>query len=258
MRSSGIRKFAIVSLLITPILIYHHFIGALLATASGTGENLLLTMEAAKLHRISGVDKVVALTFDDGPDPRYTPRVLNILARENIKATFFLIGKQVDKYPYIVRQIIEQGNLVGNHTYSHPDLAVEDKNQIKDEIDKCQAAIFHVTGQQPIYFRPPRGLFNQQTKEIVSKNGLKMVLWDVCVEHKRSRTSSQETKRVLSLVRPGSIILAHDGRLNRKKTIEALPMIIKGLKERGYKFITLDNLPPATQGTYVGKRPRVI
>ncbi len=196
---------------------------------------------AAKGHS----DKVVALTFDDGPDPRFTPKILDILKKENVKATFFMIGSRVDKNPRLARRVANEGHLIGNHTYTHPDLKLDKRDKIIQELKKCQDAIYRVTGQEPHYFRPPKGLFDDTSTAVVRDAGYKIVLWDVCVEHKASPTPEREAKRVLLLVRPGYIILAHDGRLNRKKTVKAIPLIIKGLKEKGYGFVTVDELANA-------------
>lgn len=196
--------------------------------------------------------KVVALTFDDGPDPRFTPKILDILKKENVKATFFVIGSRVAKNPHLARRASDEGHLIGNHSYTHPDLKLDTRDKIIQELKKCQDAIYRVTGQEPHYFRPPKGLFDDTTTAIAKQANYKIVLWDVCVEHKASPTPEREAKRVLLLVRPGYIILAHDGRLNRKNTIKAIPLIIKGLKEKGYEFVTVDELAK-TNSTQKGK-----
>lgn len=186
--------------------------------------------------------KVVALTFDDGPDPRYTPKILAILEKNNIKATFFLIGSRVNMFPNLARQVASHGHSIGNHTYYHVKLKSLTEDQIKEEIDWCEKTIYRVTGKKPQYFRPPKGYFNDKTIQVASNAGYKVILWDVAVEHRRSHTAEREAERVLRKVRPGDIILAHDGLLNREKTVKALPLIIEGLKKQGYDFVTLDEL----------------
>ncbi|MCL6471514.1 MAG: polysaccharide deacetylase family protein [Firmicutes bacterium] len=186
--------------------------------------------------------KAVALTFDDGPDPRYTPKILAILEKNHIKATFFLIGSRVNMFPNLARQVASHGHLIGNHTYYHVKLKGLTEDQIKEEIDWCEKTIYRVTGEKPQYFRPPKGYFNDETIQVASKAGYKVILWDIAVEHRRSHTPEREAERVLRKVRPGDIILAHDGLLNREKTVKALPLIIEGLKKQGYDFVTLDEL----------------
>ncbi len=204
---------------------------------------IILAFPTGKLTVTSGHHaKVVALTFDDGPDPRFTPKILKILKKDHVRATFFMVGSQVNKYPRLTRQVANRGNEIGNHSYTHPNIRLDRRNQIKNEIKGCRVAIYRATGQKTHLFRPPYGLFNNAALAVAKQDGYSVVLWDVCVEHKAARTAGNEAKRVLLLVRPGYIILAHDGRLNREKTVRAIPLIINGLKEKGYKFVTVDEL----------------
>lgn len=189
----------------------------------------------------TSMQRLVTLTFDDGPDPRYTPRILKILRDEHIHATFFMIGQQVEKYPDLARQVAMDGNTIGNHTYSHPDLKVTTLTQVEQELSKCQDSIYKATGQTPHYFRPPKGLYDGRTIMTVKEDGYEVILWDVAVEHHASHTASREAQRVINRAKPAYIILAHDGRLNREKTVRAIPIIIKGLKNRGYRFVGLDD-----------------
>ncbi|MFZ3062174.1 MAG: polysaccharide deacetylase family protein [Actinomycetota bacterium] len=186
--------------------------------------------------------KAVALTFDDGPDPNYTPRILDILKEKNVRATFFLVGREVEQHPDIVEREISEGHELENHSYSHPELEVETDAQIQNEIVKGGEAIEKMTGKKPKYFRPPKGLVGGEVFTIANANGYQVILWGITIEHSASKTPPEEANRVLKAIEPGMIILAHDGRLNRIKTVEALPIIIDGLRAKGYKFLTLSAL----------------
>lgn len=188
--------------------------------------------------------KVVALTFDDGPHPVYTPQVLSILKRHGVKATFFLIGKRVEQFPEIARRIVAEGHEVGNHTYSHPaNLPKENWEQVRQEIEKCSEAIERVTGVRPKLFRPPRGFLNYKVLTLAQLEGYTLVFWTVSADHKDAPTPEAMAQRVFKLVHPGAIILMHDGRIpSRWKDVKALPLIIEGLQKRGYKFVTVSEL----------------
>lgn len=186
--------------------------------------------------------RLAALSFDDGPDPLYTPGVLDILKDYQIKATFFLVGASVEDHPDLVKRAIEEGHEIENHTYSHPDLRGESGVKTEAEILKTDKLLVKMSGIKGQYFRPPRRLYRQETIEIAERNGYKTVLWTICAENSKAKTPEEMAKRVIKAARPGMIILAHDGRLDRSATLAALPMIIEGLQEQGYEFVTLDKL----------------
>lgn len=190
----------------------------------------------------TGGDKLVALTFDDGPDPRFTPQILAILEKYDVPATFFVVGKFAEKYPDIVEAEIAGGHEVENHTYTHPNLKKDTFLKDKDEIKNCGEVIKKLTGRQPHFFRPPKRLYNKDTLVAASELGYKTVLWTIGIEHHRAKTPEKEAERVIKAARNGMIILGHDGRLNRIKTVEALPIIIKAYKDMGYRFVTTEEL----------------
>jgi len=211
------------------------------------GLALALALSLSIVHEIRArgpLPKVVALTFDDGPHPVYTPKVLEILKRYGVKATFFLIGKQVERYPEIARQIVAEGHEVGNHTYSHPkNLPKENWDEVRQEIEKCSEAIEQATGVRPKFFRPPWGFLNYKVLTLAQLEGYTLVFWTVSADHKDAPTPQAMAKRVLKLVHPCAIILMHDGRIpSRWKDVKALPLIIEGLRKQGYKFVTLSEL----------------
>lgn len=186
--------------------------------------------------------KVVALTFDDGPDPTYTPQVLKILKEYNISATFFIEGSNVYKYPNIVRAEIKAGHTIGNHTYSHPRLSKLSLKDITAEILESDAEIKQIIGKKPSYFRPP---YEELTENILtaSRNLRKqIILSTLTLENVSTKTPQGKAERILQLVFPGAIILAHDGRLNRSQTVAALPYLIKGLTAKGYRIVPLKTL----------------
>lgn len=182
---------------------------------------------------------LVALTFDDGPNPKFTPKILDILKQNKIQATFFDIGNKMLKYPQIVKRQVKEGHLIGNHTFSHPDLILDSEKSIYKELEKTEKIIEAETGSRTYLFRPPKGLLDSQIFRAVQQFGYKIVLWGVGVENHKLKTPQELASRVIANTHPGTIILAHDGRLNRSKTILAIKIIIKELKKRGYKFVSL-------------------
>lgn len=193
-------------------------------------------------HVDTGGRKLVALTFDDGPDPRYTPQILKILDRYQVKATFFVVGENAKAYPDIVRKASLAGHEIDNHTYSHPELNRNTLSEVVAEIVGAQEVITGLTDQEPRYFRPPKKLYNHEVIKSAHANSLQVVLWSICVENKKCPTPEKMADRVLQLMRPGTIILAHDGRLPREKTVQALPKIIEGYQNQDYTFVTLSAL----------------
>lgn len=196
--------------------------------------------------------RVIALTFDDGPDPRYTPRVLDILKQHNIHATFFMCGYQVKAHPDLARRIVAEGHAIGNHTETHPHLENDDLRAVRREIDEAETQIEQVTGQRPFYFRPPRGLINRPIMATVVNRGYKVVEWSVAFDRAREKNSRVLRDRVLRLAKPGDILLMHDGSSftwdERAPTIRELDGIITGLERRRYKFVTIPEMLPAASG----------
>lgn len=184
--------------------------------------------------------KTVAITFDDGPSSITTPKILEILKENGVKATFFVVGNNIERNKPLMGKIIEAGHEIGNHSYTHPQLARVSVGQIKSELDRTNKAIFDATGIQPVWFRPPYGSVNNKVRDVASELGLKTIMWteDPRDWSKRSSASSIE-KHVLSNLRPGSVVLLHD---NHQNTIDAIPYIFKSMKEQGYRFVTVDEL----------------
>jgi peptidoglycan/xylan/chitin deacetylase (PgdA/CDA1 family) len=190
---------------------------------------------------------VVALTFDDGPSPD-TAEVLDILAHYQVKATFFVIGQNVQRHPDLARRIVAEGHAIGNHTYSHPLwVAVETPGQVARELDGAAAAIQAATGVYPTLFRPPHGWRSPWMLHLAHRKGYTVVTWSVSPDDWRQPPPGAIAMRVLQRVRPGAIILLHDGLDTRgnppmQNTVDALPAIIEGLQARGYHFVTVPEL----------------
>ncbi|MDO9533804.1 MAG: polysaccharide deacetylase family protein [Bacillota bacterium] len=193
--------------------------------------------------------KVVALTFDDGPDPRFTPYILDILNEQEVKATFFMVGKHVERYPHIARQVAEAGHEIGNHTYNHHNLLQANSRRVSTEISRGEEAIISATGMRPSLFRPPRGLYDARVMDEARDRGYTVVLWSLSSRDWLELRQVDITRGILQNVSNGEIILFHDsGNLlraeggERLSTVLSLRPTIEGLKEQGYFFVTITEL----------------
>jgi len=185
----------------------------------------------------------ISLSFDDGPDPTYTPRILNILKQYGVKATFFEQGRMIRLYPQLSRRVITEGHVLGNHTETHPYIERLSRSGVRSEIDGCDEALLSYVGVRTYLFRPPRGAWNPTIFHDAKMRQDHIVLWSVALEHADTPLPDEMAARVLRLVRPGAIVLMHDGaRTSRESTVEALPMLLDGLKARGYRIVTIPEL----------------
>lgn len=182
---------------------------------------------------------VVALTFDDGPHIWKTPLLLDILDDLDIRATFFIVGRQAVQFPEILSEIIARGHGVANHSWSHKNMPLLDPDQIFDEIAFCSQAVETITGVRPRFFRPPGGNWNEAVVSIAVELGLTTILWSVNAYDTTSKSPEEIASSVVRNTGPGSIVLLHGGMDN---TIEALPLIAAGLREKKLLFATLDQL----------------
>lgn len=201
------------------------------------------------IRRGTGEFKVVALTFDDGPDPLYTPAILDILREYDVPATFFMVGSHVQKYPELARRIAAEGHSLGSHTWSHRSLVPLSAEYTRQEIDRATEAIEEATGMTPRFFRPPRGIYSAYARDLLKERGYTVVLWDVTSQDWAELPAHRIAANVLNQAGPGSILLFHDsGNLitaqggNRINTLKALPPVIEGLRDRGYRFMSIDDL----------------
>jgi peptidoglycan/xylan/chitin deacetylase (PgdA/CDA1 family) len=188
----------------------------------------------------------IALTFDDGPACPYTERILDILRERKVPATFFVCGKNVERAPEILRRILAEGHAVGNHTYSHPFIYFRSRAEIAAEIDRAQEAIQIAAGYRPTLFRPPYGARWFGLMPVLRERGLHLVQWsDTGYDWKLGREGIVQA--ALRGLRPGAVILLHDGRevrppaqVDQSETVQALPAIIDGALKLGYTFVPLD------------------
>jgi peptidoglycan/xylan/chitin deacetylase (PgdA/CDA1 family) len=200
--------------------------------------------------RVDTDQRIVALTFDDGPDPRWTPQVLDLLRQYHAHATFFEVGKNVVAHPDLVHAVLSDGNEVADHTWDHPDLEIMPAVKVDEEITQGADAITQVGAPAPKYFRPPKGLTDEAVGVLANANQYRTIFWDLCLERFVDHTPDMPDAvlDMLTRVKPGSIILAHDGGIpDRTKTMETLPMLLKGLKARGYKMVDVTQLLKAAQ-----------
>jgi len=195
---------------------------------------------AALVNRIDTRRAQVALTFDDGPHPRNTPELLDILAAHDARATFYVIGRQVRRFPDIVRRIVAEGHELGNHTWDHPILSRMGEAAILSQIDRTQAEIADVTGHLPVTMRPPYGSIQpRQARMILSERALPTILWSVDPEDWRRPGASVVARRMLQGARAGGILLAHD---IHAATVRAMPEVLSGLAGQGLSPVTVSEL----------------
>jgi len=191
-----------------------------------------------------GGGKVIALTFDDGPWPTHTEAVLDVLEKENVKATFFMIGRQVYRYPNLVKRIRNEGHTLGNHTQGHAYSSRSTPAMTRAQIAEGQTAIQKVAGVRSTWIRPPGGSMTPAFGRETSRYGLKVAMWTVDPQDWRRPPVGTLIQRVVTGAKPGAVVLMHDGGGDRSKTVEALGPIIRELKKQGYTFVTLDELKP--------------
>ncbi len=184
--------------------------------------------------------KYIAITFDDGPHPQNTPRLLDILRARNVKATFFVIGRSVDLYPQIVRRTVAEGHEVANHTHTHRLLSKLSDTEVRGELSRCRDAVTRASGVQMRVMRPPYGGLLQRQREMVhSEFGYPTILWSVDPLDWKRPGPSVVTSRILKGTTAGGIVLAHD---LHAPTVDAMPATLDGLLNRGFKFVTVSQL----------------
>lgn len=196
--------------------------------------------------------KLVALTFDDGPWPKQTDRILKILAEEEVRATFFLLGLQVKRQPAIARRVVAGEHQVASHSMRHRRFSALKPGEIAEEVKSTRKAIKRATGVSTSWIRPPYGAMDAEAWRTLRKMGVHTVMWDVDSNDWRRPGAKQIARGVVSHVKPGSIVLFHDGGGDRGQTAAALRSVIRQLKRKGYIFVTVEELVAADG---VAKRP---
>ena len=234
--------------------------GGVAGAATSTGveeyrlrENIAASGHAVGLYRPAGLTSttityrarttapIIALTFDDGPSERYTDRILNILDRHDVPATFFFIGEHVVRYPSLAQRVAERHE-IGNHTWTHPNMSLANAPTATSQLTGAAKAISTVTGRPPIAFRPPYGAFSGATAMVATGLGYPIVLWDFEF-NQHGESAAANLDRMVCATRSGSIILGHDGgTLNCQVVVEVLPHLIDGIHSRGFRFVALSDL----------------
>ncbi len=194
------------------------------------------------VHRVETDEKVVALTFDDGPSPANTEAVLAVLARHHVKATFFMVGRNIEQHRALAARVLAEGHEAGNHSYSHRRLVFKSPAFVEAEISKTDRLLRELGVKGDIPFRSPFGKKLLVQPWVLSRQGKRNVLFDVVPDDTATQDADLMTQRVLDAARPGSIILLHDGWAKKPGKLEATGRIIEGLQARGYRFVTVSEL----------------
>ncbi len=205
-----------------------------------------------EVRRVATAAGCVALTFDDGPHPTLTPRLLAILAAEDVRATFFLVGQRVQAWPQIARAMRQAGHELGNHSWSHPQLTGLENDAIRREISRTDAAILAAAGVRPAIIRLPYDASSARVRSLMDRP---IIFWDVDTQDWLNLRAAQITANAIAHARSGSIVLMHD---IHPSTITAIRPMIQGLRARGLRFVTVSELlsGQACDGPTVAASPR--
>jgi peptidoglycan/xylan/chitin deacetylase (PgdA/CDA1 family) len=196
------------------------------------------------ISRIGTQEKVLNISFDDGPYPGHTERILNILKEHKVQATFYLIGNRVDDYPDLARRVVEEGHEVANHTYYHPNLTWLNRDEARAELLAASWSIQRHTGVRPTMGRPPGGQMNSMVQSVFAEVGLINVLWTISPGDLNGASRGEIVSAFSRRLAPGAILLLHD---YPKATLEALPEIIKIARSKGYRFVSMGDMVPLAQ-----------
>ena len=210
----------------------------------------------ATFTRLSPGSKQIALTYDDGPNDPHTLRLLEVLARHDVRATFFLIGRYVEQRPDIVRDLVRAGHVVGNHTFTHPLLIFQPEAEIKSQLERCERALTDAVGEHSNLFRPPFGGRRPAVMRIARELGLAPVMWNVTGYDWNAPSVEHIERKITRHVRGGDVILLHDGGhlafgADRSRTVIATDRLIARYKAEGYEFVTIP-------GAVVGRQSPVV
>lgn len=190
------------------------------------------------ISKVKTKENVVAITFDDGPS-EFTPEILKLLTAYNVKASFFCIGKQVEKYPEIVKSIYEQGHSLGNHTFTHSKVGFQSVAGNLKEIRQADKAIEEVTGKRPLYFRPPFGVTNPNIMRALKATEHKVIGWNIRSIDTAIKDQEKVLNRIKKRLEPGSIILLHD---TSAHSVSILEQLLIYLREKNYTSVSMDEL----------------
>ncbi len=186
--------------------------------------------------------KKIALSFDDGPHPTFTPKILSLLEKYGIKATFFMIGCNVATYPSVARAVANEGHEIGNHTYTHPHMKQISLNVLREEIQKTEDILLQNGIAKPKLFRPPEGFRSEEQVKTLEGFGYQTVIWSLDTHDWQGRPTDEIVSVVLEGIQGGDILLFHDYTSRHNTTITALERLIPKLLEDGYEFVTVSEL----------------
>ena len=201
--------------------------------------NINYSLFIRSICKIKTEEKIVFITFDDGPSEEYTSKILDILKEYNVKATFFCIGQNIERNKELFKRIFIEGHLVGNHTNSHKiPFSYSSEEKVVHEINLCSNIIAEVTGEKPKLFRPPYGVTNPAIASALHKLTMKSIGWSIRSLDTKAKDENKLLLRITNQLHPGAIIILHD---NRKITCNMLPLLIKSIHQKGYKILPLQN-----------------
>lgn len=198
-------------------------------------------------NSLSGEPRLLALTYDDGPNSRCTPRLLEVLAKNDVKATFFVIGRHVQQQPALAREIVAAGHVIGNHTFTHPKLIFTSKSQTKNELQQCENALTQAVGTHSNLFRPPYGGRRPSTLRVARAMGLIPVMWGVTGWDWNAPPAAVIVEKVSKQIKGGDVIMLHDGGhsapgADREQTVKATDQLISRYKSEGFEFVTIPEM----------------
>lgn len=212
-------------------------------------------MRKGTVYRVPTPGKAVALTFDDGPSPIWTPRILDELKTLDVRATFFVLGEHVKRYPEIAKRIAGEGHEIENHTYSHHVLLYYRPDELSREVKDTESIVKAVTGRTTKYFRPPKAWLSSKEKAKVEEMGYKVVLWSLNSKDWVTFDDKYMLRYILRNIQPGDIMLFHDsGGVfgaeggNREETVKVISQLVPKLRDKGYRFVTVAELMDGPEG----------
>jgi len=201
------------------------------------------------IYRGQTAKKQVVLTFDDGPSPNWTPKILDELKREKIHALFFMVGHHVQKYPDIARRVAEEDHTIGNHGYAHSVMLYYTPAELEEEVKYAEHVIREITGQTTKYFRPPKAWLRKSIKDKVASMGYQTVLWSLNSKDWVAFNHKSMVRYISKNIKSGDILLFHDsGNVlsteggNRLQTVKSISLLARTLREKGYEFVSIEEL----------------
>ena len=225
--------------------------GALAAAVVPFGNSYGKTV--TRLADLSGSEKIptpvsgryIALTFDDGPYPPYTNRLLDVLQEKKVKATFFLVAEQAQRHPELVRRALAEGHTVGLHAFLHRDFLKLTEQETCEDLALGKKVLHAITGKDPVYWRPPHGFRDVSVMKLADREGLTVVNWSVAPRDWTGIDKREILNRIMDKADDGAIVLLHDGdspfyKASRQATVDAVPLLIDSLREKGYHLVSLE------------------